>query len=159
MWRSQLHSTPSQPTCFSCSLPSPSLAGCFLPTLITFSLPQDLFPTVVIVFGGLCGLFLDPSAPPLVGGRTSLMIVSMLLIVNMNKGAKRYPYFMWTDLVTCCSLAILFSALAETMIVHQHMRAGRKSHGLALDMTMRWVTCRPFIQSPAIQSDAASSPA
>ena len=99
---------------------------------------KDLSPSLIIVFGGLFGLFLDPSAPPLVGGRCTLMIVSMLLVVNGNAKLKRYPYMMWTDLLMTSQLAILLAALGETMIVHQHMRAGRKSHGFALDRTMRW---------------------
>ena len=72
---------------------------------------KDLVPGIMIVFGGLLGLFLDPGAPPLVGGRCSLMIVAMLLVVNMSRGAKRYPYFTCTDAVACVQLAMLLLGL------------------------------------------------
>jgi len=100
---------------------------------------SNLLPSVIIVLGGLSALFLDPTAPPLVGGRTALTIIAMLTSVSIARSAPRYPYFMWMDALTLFSLALLLIGLAETMYVHQLIRGGRKAEGLAIDSTFRFV--------------------
>lgn len=121
----------SSKTADGCLIEIP-IARIFLPYFI-----QNILPGIIIVLAGLCGLFADPTAPPLVGGRTGLMIFAMLLSVNLSKGGLRYPYFMWTDALLAVQLIILFTGLAETMLVHQYVRAGKKVKALAIDGVMR----------------------
>lgn len=115
----------------SCTIEIP-IGRIWLPYFI-----QNILPGIIIVLAGLCGLFADPTAPPLVGGRTGLMIFAMLLSVNLSKGGLRYPYFMWTDGLLAVQLIILFTGLAETMVVHQYVRAGKKTKALAIDGVVR----------------------
>jgi hypothetical protein len=43
---------------------------------------RRLLPDVLVVLGGLVALWLDPKAPPLVGGRCGLLVTATLLVSN-----------------------------------------------------------------------------
>ena len=70
---------------------------------------------------GLSALHLDPTAPPLVGGRTGLLILAMLISVNSANGHPRWPYFMWTDALVLSQISILAVGLAQVIMPHPRL--------------------------------------
>ena len=65
------------------------------PRMLEIHVPSRLICTQ---FAGLGGLWLDPTVPPLLGGRVSLLIVSMLVVVNMGRSVRlRLPTTMWKE--------------------------------------------------------------
>jgi hypothetical protein len=75
---------------------------------------KDFVPGVIIVLAGLCGMFLDPTQPPLVGGRTALIILAMLLSVDLSEAGARRQVLMWTDILLGVQVLILLCGLIET---------------------------------------------
>jgi len=104
---------------------------------------QEFFPAVLIVFCGLGALWLEPTAPPLVGGRCSLIIIAMLLIINVSlRGttARTTNYIKWTDYVSWAQIMILFTALLETLTVHALIIRGEsRALAIAVDGAMRYI--------------------
>eukprot|EP00966_Prymnesium_polylepis_P143248 3306589-Prymnesium_polylepis.1 len=103
----------------------------------------QFLPGVLIVFCGLGALWLEPTAPPLVGGRCSLIIIAMLLIINISlRGTtvRETNYVKWTDYASWGQILMLFSALLETLFVHALIiRGEQRAFALALDGAMRYI--------------------
>jgi len=111
---------------------------------------KDFTPGVLIVLAGLCGMFLDPTNPPLLGSRTALMIFSMMLSFELSQATHlRMPSIMWTDLLMVVQLTILVTALLETMVVHQLVRQNKTVTALALDNVLRWCLPAMYVVSVA----------
>ena len=65
----------------------------------SFLLSQTL-PCVLVVFGGMGALYLDPASPPMMGARVGLMITAMLVVINMgSRVSLRLPILMWLECV------------------------------------------------------------
>ena len=124
---------------------------------------KSLLPSWIIVLAGLAGLWLDPTAPPLVGGRTALLILAMLISVNTSGSGERYPYFMWTDALYLTQMGILIIGLTQTMWVHQLIREKHTKKATAIDKVCRallpliYVNCIAFLLTWANTANAGLS--
>jgi hypothetical protein len=102
-----------------------------------------LIPCLIIVFGGLGALWLDPTVPPLMGGRVGLMITAMLVVGNMSKSVQlRLTTVMWMDFFSMAQFLLLLCALLGTIMVHYNLRNGHKARAVAFDEALRicaWV--------------------
>ena len=124
---------------------------------------KSLLPSLITVFAGLMGLFLDPASPPLVGSRTALIILAMLISGSNADAHERYPYFMWTDALYLTQMSILAMGLAETMWVHLMIRGHAIKKALAVDAVMRkmlplvYLACVAFLLTWAGTDDPGLS--
>jgi len=112
---------------------------------------SNMVPTFLVVFGGLGAMWLDPAVPPLMGGRVSLMIVAMLVVVNMGRAHKlRLSTTMWKDWLTIVQVSLLLVGLLATLTVHMYARSHQVILARTLDENMRhvaWVTYVGFLLS------------
>jgi hypothetical protein len=65
---------------------------------------KEILPNVLAVLTGLLALYLDPHQAPLVGGRCSLLIVSMLVVINTSRLSQSWPGLMWINYVRAVAL-------------------------------------------------------
>ena len=72
---------------------------------------KSVLPNVIVVFVGLLGLWLDPTKPPLVGGRCSLLVTATLLVSNkLNQRTaidQAQQSVAWNDLFALIQIGML----------------------------------------------------
>ena len=83
---------------------------------------RDHLSGTLVVWTGLFALFLDPFIPPLLGGRCSLLIVTMLITINKmssrNLHIGRVTYLLDVDYIAMTNVCILLVAVLSSVGIH-----------------------------------------
>lgn len=112
---------------------------------------KDLIPGVLVVFSCLCGLWLNPSVPPLLGGRCSMQIFGMLLVGRRSgivDSLGTLPYLIWVDWFNLIQFVIIICCLMETVSVHHLIRTERGHEAHYIDGIFRRLI--PFVIFPIV---------
>jgi hypothetical protein len=106
----------------------------------TVYIVKQLVPLIVIVMGALLALQMNPTIPPLLGGRTSMLIFAMVLISMKSGNAAGLGepiYLIWPDWLRVGQFVILLAALFDTIVVHRLIRHNEPERAARLDKVAR----------------------
>ena len=103
---------------------------------------QTLLLETVTTLAGLLGLSINPTAPPLFGGRCSILIVAML--ININKANHEPPNIgaqnelLLVDFFVLVNVVFLMLSLMISVVIHRHLlNDGTREHGYLIDEMLR----------------------
>jgi hypothetical protein len=106
---------------------------------------QDFVLDVIVTLAGMTALFLDPTVPPLLGGRCSLLIVALLIVMNGFKnrdlGVGHISELVRIDFFTLFCATLLACGLWATVAVHMLWRKGSIFHAREADWALRTLLC------------------
>jgi hypothetical protein len=119
-----------------------SADGCTLEIAIdrdfSSALVKEILPGCLIVLVGLLGSFLDPKHPPLMGGRVTLILVAILLVITqLARTSMKFRYLTWLDVFSLVQMGILCLALCLSIDVHLLIRAGKVDLAMTVDQRLR----------------------
>ena len=111
---------------------------------------RTLSAYVLVVFASLLSLRINPFTPPLFGGRVSLQISAMILVMIQTNPAQailgRLTYLVWSDVFAMCQFAILSTALCASVYIHYLFRVAQIDQANDVDAVVRNVI--PFALYP-----------
>jgi len=115
----------------------------------TVYIVQSFIPLCILVLGALMALQLNPTIPPMVGGRMSALIFAMVLVSLKSKGGLGIgtpTYLVWTDYFRLGQFILLILGLASTITIHRLVRMGATESANRVDYASRLVI--PFFLYP-----------
>lgn len=101
---------------------------------------KNIGPLVVVGYVPVLTLWLNPSIPPLVGGRVSSHIFSMVLVMvkyNTNLGLGILTSMIWIDAFYLCLFCMIALGLFETILIHSLFRSNKPMAALTIDGVFR----------------------
>ena len=101
---------------------------------------KNIGPLVVVGYVPVLTLWLNPSIPPLVGGRVSSHIFSMVLVMvkyNTNLGLGILTSMIWIDFFYLCLFCMIALGLFETIFIHSLFRANMALAAMTIDGVFR----------------------
>jgi len=101
---------------------------------------KNLGPLVVVGYVPVLTLWLNPAIPPLVGGRVSAHIFSMVLVMvkyNSNLGLGILTSMIWIDIFYLCLFCIIAIGLFETILIHSLFRSDMAVWAITIDGIFR----------------------
>jgi len=115
----------------------------------TVYIVQSFMPLCILVLGALMALQLNPTVPPMVGGRMSALIFAMVLVSLKSKGGLGIgtpTYLVWTDYFRLGQFMLLILGLASTVTIHRLVRMGATETANRVDSATRLLI--PFFLYP-----------
>jgi len=113
---------------------------------------KSLLAVVLIVYGGLLTLRINPQIPPLFGGRIGALISAMVIVMLQTNPAEKIlgslTYLVWADIFSICQFVVLVLALVASIYIHHLQRTGRAETGSDVDKVVR--VSIPFVVYPAM---------
>jgi len=107
---------------------------------------------IVIIYGALLTLRVDPTVPPLFGGRVGALMSAMLTVMLKADPAEQHlgplTYLIWNDIFSLCQFVILVAALVLSITIHFLHRFGQKDRAKDMDKVVR--TAIPFVVYPGM---------
>lgn len=110
---------------------------------------KQIITSVLVVYGGLCALFLSSDVHT--GDRAGLILVAALILMvsfQTDLGLGAVTYLTWWDVFNLASMAVLIFVLVVALIEHNLMRTGQTVNSLALNQAVSVVTVAgiyPFV--------------
>ena len=101
---------------------------------------KQVIPSVIVVYSGLCSLFL--SADDHTGDRAgTILAAALILMFNFQQDLKlgSVSYLIWWDWLNVVSMVVLLLSLVASLYEHSLVKAMRDAEALALNRTTRVV--------------------
>ncbi|KAL3926360.1 MAG: hypothetical protein SGPRY_003331 [Prymnesium sp.] len=105
---------------------------------------KQLLAIIIIVWGALLTLRVEPRSPPLFGGRISGLIFAMVIVMLQPNLAVsllgNLTYLVWSDVFSLCQFSVLVIALCCSVHIHGLIRADKEEYAMWVDKIVRECT-------------------